>query len=176
MLNEVEKMEKAKDIIIKIASGTNPVNGLPIENESFLHDPRIIRCFYYIAEVLENVTKGNYNKKIDDFIITDEQKSQVKFTEGNIGVNEVAKCINEQINTLVSKKVTGVLLNKGLKRLGILTEMEEEGSRRTTTNNISKKYGFFLDKRNYNGKEYDMVVIDDIGKKYILDNIENIMG
>ena len=102
-------------------------------------------------------------------------KNKVIFTEGNIGVNEVAKCINEQINPLISKKVTGAQLNKGLKKLGILSELEEDGKKRTTTNERSKDYGFFLEKRSYDGREYDMVLINDEGKKYILDNIEEIM-
>lgn len=176
MINDIERIKKAKIIIQKIADGTNPTNGLPIETDCFLHDPRIIRCFYYIAEVLEAVINGSYsNKKNTEFIITNEQKSKVIFTEGNIGVNEVAKCINEQINPLISKKVTGAQLNKGLKKLGILSELEEDGKKRTTTNERSKDYGFFLEKRSYDGREYDMVLINDEGKKYILDNIEEIM-
>ena len=176
MINDIEKIEKAKIIIQKIADGTNPTNGLLIETDSFLHDPRIIRCFYYISDVLDGVINGSYsNKKITDFIITNEQKSEVKFTEGNIGVNETAKCINQQINPLISKKVSGALLNKGLKRMGILSELVADGKKRTITNENSKDYGFFLEKRNYEGREYEMVLINDEGKKFILDNIEKIM-
>ncbi|MDD4088249.1 MAG: hypothetical protein PHS04_03645 [Tissierellia bacterium] len=176
MINDIEKIEKAKIIIQKIADGTNPTNGLPIETESFLHDPRIIRCFYYITEVLEAVKNGTYsNTKITDFIITNEQKNKVEFTAGNIGVNEAARCINQQINPLISKKVSGALLNKGLKRLGILSELVVDGKKRTITNENSKDYGFFLEKRSYDGREFDMVLINDEGKKYILDNIEKIM-
>ncbi|MDI9496655.1 MAG: hypothetical protein QM227_10325 [Bacillota bacterium] len=176
MIKDIEKIEKARLIIQKIADGTNPINGQPVEADSFLHDSRIIRCFYFISEVLEAVVKGTYsNKKINDFVITDEQKNKVVFTEGNIGVNEAARCINLQLNPLMSKKVTGALLNKGLKRLGILSEAVEDGKKRTVTNEISKDYGFFSEKRSYDGREYDMVLINNEGKKYILDNIEKIM-
>jgi hypothetical protein len=176
MIKDIEKIEKARLIIQKIADGTNPINGQPVEADSFLHDSRIIRCFYFISEVLEAVVKGTYsNKKINDFVITDEQKNKVVFTEGNIGVNEAARCINLQLNPLMSKKVTGAQLNKGLKRLGILSEAVEDGKKRTVTNEISKDYGFFSEKRSYDGREYDMVLINNEGKKYILDNIEKIM-
>lgn len=176
MIKDIEKIEKARLIIQKIADGTNPINGQPVEADSFLHDSRIIRCFYFISEVLEAVVKGTYsNKKINDFVITDEQKNKVVFTEGNIGVNEAARCINLQLNPLMSKKVTGALLNKGLKRLGILSEAVEDGKKRTVTNEISKDYGFFSEKRSYDGREYDMVLINNEGKKYILDNIEKSM-
>jgi len=35
MIKDLEKIEKAKLIIQKIADGTNPINGQPIENDSF---------------------------------------------------------------------------------------------------------------------------------------------
>ena len=147
-----------------------------IEEGNFVNDPRLIRMFYFVAEVLDNVVKGNYSRgKVSEFIITGEQ-NDVVFTEGNIGVNEIAKCINQQINPLMSKKVSGMAINNGLKRLGILSEaIDDLGKKRTTTNEKSVDYGFQLEKRNYNGVEYYMVVIDDKGKKYILDNIEEIM-
>src|SRR5690554_4786746 len=177
MLNEFEKIEKAKIILKKIADGTNPINGEAIEGDILLNYPRIIRCLYFVTEVLDNVIKGEYtNRKANDFIITEEEKAKVTFTEGNIGVNEIAKCINQQLHTLVSKKTSGYSINSGLKRMGILSEaINDEGKKRTTINDKSHFYGFHLEKRNFNGLEYEIVVIDDKGKQFILDNIEDIV-
>ena len=108
MIYDIEKIEKAKAILQSIANGKDPINGEVIEEDNFVNDPRLIRMFYFIAEVLDNVVKGNYSKgKISEFVITNEQRNDVVFTEGNIGVNEIAKCINRQINPLISKRVTG---------------------------------------------------------------------
>lgn len=177
MLNEFEKIEKAKIILKKIADGTNPINGEAIEGDILLNDPRIIRCLYFITEVLDNVIKGEYtNRKANEFIITEEEKAKVTFTEGNIGVNEIAKCINQQLHPLVSKKTSGAAINSGLKRMGILSEVvNEEGKKRTTINDKSHLNGFHLEKRNYNGREYEAVVIDEKGKQFIIENIEDIM-
>lgn len=177
MINEIEKMEKAKNIIKQIADGVNPVNGEVIEGDVLLNDPRIIRCFYFVSEVLDSVINGKYNNKnISEFVITEQEKSGVVFIEGKIGVNKIAKCINEQVNPLVSKKTSGAAINTGLKRMGILAESKnEDGKTRTTINEDSHLYGFYLESRNYSGVEYDAVVIDDRGKKFILDNIEEIM-
>jgi len=177
MLSEMDKIEKAKNIIKQIADGTNPVNGEAIEGDVLLNDPRIIRCFYFVSEVLDNVLKGEYsNKNTSEFLITEQEKQSVVFTEGNIGVNKIAKCINKEINTLRSRKTSGAAINTGLKRMGILSETKnDEGKTRTTINEDSHLYGFYLETRNFNGREYDAVVIDDKGKKFILDNIEEIM-
>jgi hypothetical protein len=178
VIRDIERIGKAKEIIQKLASGIDPTNGEEIINDHILSDPRIIRMFFFVSEVLDNVIKGEYSKdiKLTDFIITPEQKESVIFTEGDIGVNEVSRCINKAINPLVSKKVSGLLINKGLKRMGILTEVENnDGKRRTTINEISQNYGFSEVKRSYEGREYMQVVANDMGKKFILDNIEEIM-
>ncbi|MCQ1530181.1 hypothetical protein [Lutispora saccharofermentans] len=181
MNEELEKIQKARLVLQKIAKGINPVNGEQIEQESFLNDPRIIRCFYYVAEVLDNVAKGAYSSRRSGpgaakFFITPEQKARVQFPEGKIGVNEFSKCINMCIDLNESKKLTGVELNKRLKALGILSEEQtEEGKTRTVINDNSKNYGFESEKKNYNGVEYEMVMINDKGKQYLLENIEEIM-
>lgn len=41
---------------------------------------------------------------------------------------------------------------------------------------LSAKYGIHLVKREYNGVEYDQVVYDDQGKRFLLDNLERILA
>lgn len=178
--SEFDKIEKAMIILQKIAKGINPITGEQIEEGSFFNDARIIRCFYFVAEVLDNVKKGVYsstNNKLSKFVITPEQKERVQFSPNKIGVNEFSKCINSCIDLSISKKLTGVELNKKLKKLGILSEENTEQEKtRTVINENSINFGFESERRIYNGVEYDMVVINDYGKKYLLDNIESIMG
>jgi hypothetical protein len=180
LLDDKEKMIKAKEILQKIANGINPINGQSINDESFLSDPRIIRCFFYVSEVLSKVIEGQVHKtgnKPSKFIITDEEKKLVVFPEHRIGVNEIAKCINRVIDLNRSKKLTGVELNKQLKKMGLLSEHKNEhGKTRTVINEKSKDYGMEIEKRNYNGNEYEMVVFNDTGKRFILDNIDMIMN
>lgn len=39
----------------RIAEGHNPVNNVSLENDGILNNPNIIRCMYFIKEVLEEV-------------------------------------------------------------------------------------------------------------------------
>jgi hypothetical protein len=180
MVTDFEKMEKAKQLLLKIAKGIDPLTGETFDENSFLSDPRIIRCFYYVTEVMDDVTKGVYGlvgQKPKEFLISPEEKMQITFPEGKIGVNEFSRQVNSYINPVKSKKLTGMELNKKLKKMGILSEtITESGKTRTITNNISAEYGFEMEKRIFNGTEYDMVLINDRGKKYLLQNIDTIMG
>lgn len=178
MADDREKLIKAKEIILKMANGINPVNGQPIEKDSFLHDPRMIRCMFYISEVIEREIKGDRQIVIrpSNFIITPEEKLKVEFPEGSIGVNEFSRCINSVIDINKSKRLTGVELNKRLKKMGILSErVNDEGRINTITNEKSSEYGFEMVRASFNGREYDKVVINDKGKKFLLDNLEKIM-
>ena len=49
------KLEVAIKYVERIADGCNPVNNVPLENDSVLNNPNIIRCMYFIKEVLEEV-------------------------------------------------------------------------------------------------------------------------
>lgn len=178
MYGEVERIENVKEVMQRMAQGINPFDGEIIQNDSILNDARTIRCLYFVAEVLDNIMKGGYRGRYRalNFIITTEQKSKVVFPETKIGVNEFSRCVNACLNLSESKRVTGAELNKRLRKLGILGEEQtEEGKIRTVANEKSSQYGFEAEKRSYNGVEYDMVVINDVGKKYLLDNIDTIM-
>jgi len=180
MASDFEKMDKARSVMVKMAEGINPVTGEQIKDESFLNDPRIIRCFYYIAEVLDNVMNGVYSKsnRPAQFVITPEQKSMVVLPDGLIGVTEFSKQVNMCTDQTRSKKLTAVELNKRLKKMGILGEEVNPatGKARTVTNSKSKDYGFEMVRRSFNGNEYEMVVMNDIGKRYLLDHLEEIMS
>ncbi len=178
MHSEIEKIEKSIAVLEKIARGVDPLSGEILRENSFLNDPKIIRCFYFVTEVLKNVSQGAYsNPKATEFVITGEQKKRVEFPEGKIGVNEFSKRVNECLDLCFSKRLTGVELNRRLKKLGVLSEEKtENGKTRTIVNDNSGKYGFEMEKRAYNGVEYEAVVMNDSGKKYLLDNIEAIMA
>jgi hypothetical protein len=174
-----EKIIKANEILSKMANGVNPVNGKPIEDDCFLQDPRMIRCLFFVQQVLDKVIVNEINisdKKVTQFLITAEEKSRIKFPVENIGVNQFARCVNSVIDLNKSRKITGVEINRQLKKMGILGEQPlADGKKRTVVKEEPEKYGIETEKRNYNGTEYDMVCFNDKGKKFLLDNLEKIL-
>lgn len=179
---DIDKIKKAKIVLDKMANGINPVDGTSITEDSFLNDPRIIRCLFFVNEILQRTIDGDLQDKGLDrkklpFIITAEEKARVQFPEEEIGVNTFAQCINKVINPNVSKKLTGLELNKGLKRMGILGELvDSEGKKKTIVPESSEKYGIHTLLVNYNGTEYDKVVFDNKAVRYLLENLESIIG
>lgn len=175
-MQERDRIQKARETLMKIAHGADPITGEIIPEESFMNDPGIIRCFYFISDILDNVVKGVYSSKNHmPFSITPEQISRIELPEGKIGVNEFSRCVNEVLD-INGKKLTGVELNKRLKQNGVLSETtNEEGKIVTTTNPNSCQYGFETEHRSKNGREFEMILINAAGKKYLLDNIEKLI-
>jgi hypothetical protein len=176
---EKEKLAKAKEIMVKMAGGINPLNGEQIENGSFLNDPRMVRCLYFIQDVLQIAIDGQLRTSAETpagFFITPEEKEGVQLPQGKIGVNEFAKCVNKVIDLNKSKKLTGVEINRRLKKMGVLSEQAlDDGKKRTALNEKSHEVGIETEKRNFNGNEYEMILFNDTGKKFLLDNLEKIL-
>lgn len=176
-MQERDMIQKTRELLMKIAHGADPITGEVIPDESFLNDPGIIRSFYFASDIMDNVLKGVYSnsKKHVPFSITSEQISRIALPEGKIGVNEFSRCVNEVLD-ISGKNLTGMELNRRLKLMGILSESKnEEGKAVTTTNEKSHQYGFEMEHRSKNGRDFDMILINNAGKKYLIDNIDRIM-
>lgn len=103
-------------------------------------------------------------------------KEQVTLPPGKIGINDFSKEINAVIDPTISKKITGTMINKKLKAIGILSEeVDENGHRVTITNDKSEGYGIESETRTFNGREYKKVVFNEVGKQFLLKNIKTLM-
>ena len=90
MINDIDKIGKANNIILKLANGIDPVNGEVIENDNVLNDPRRIRCFFFVSKVLENVISGEYRKAKQErnTIKQGDEKNNKIYTEEKRGEKE----------------------------------------------------------------------------------------
>lgn len=174
-----EKLLRAKEILRKMANGINPLNDEQIREDSFLHDPRMVRCLYFVQEVINSAMEGHLRtdvKKPADFVITIEEKNRIELPPGRIGVNEFAKCVNKVVDLNKSKRLSGMEINKKLKKMGILGEVALPGGKnKTALTGKSLEHGIETENRNYNGNEYEMVLFNETGKKFLLENLEQIM-
>lgn len=179
MVTDMEKLQKARLVLQKMVDGVNPLTGELIESDHFLQDPRIVRCLLFISDALKRQVDETAYKlhRPEMFTIDNEVISRVELPAGKIGVTEFSRCINQVIDLTQSRKLTGAELNKRLKQLGILSEtVNSEGKVVTVINDKSANYGFEMERRIYNEREYDMVLMNDKGKQFLLDNLQTIMA
>lgn len=120
-LKDPEKLKKARNIINLLLEGINPVDYEPIEDESFLNDPKMIRIFSYLALVLNQDIQEAEEEEDRE---ADTVSMFANRVAGENAINSSYKSINDKIK---SSKITA--FNKAnsaeLKKLAELMEKSE---------------------------------------------------
>lgn len=49
---DIEKLEKSLTYVERIADGKNPINNMSADNDDVMNDPNVIRCMFFIKDVL----------------------------------------------------------------------------------------------------------------------------
>lgn len=57
-MTELEKIERAKVYMDKLANGINPVDDSVVPEEDVVNNVRLSRCFFFVADVLEQVIEN----------------------------------------------------------------------------------------------------------------------
>lgn len=57
-MTELEKIERAKVYMDKLANGVNPVDDSVVPDEDVVNNVRLSRCFFFVADVLEQVIEN----------------------------------------------------------------------------------------------------------------------
>ena len=56
---DLVKLEVAIKYIDRMAEGKNPVKNVAVEDDSVLNNPNVIRCMYFVKEILEAVQEND---------------------------------------------------------------------------------------------------------------------
>ncbi len=172
MTREMITMNEARETINHLVQGVDPYTGEVLEQSDYLHDPRMIRCFAVMSDVLTRCIEGNnatFSKEA--FKLTEEKVNNIKFPDGEHGVMKIIGAINEQIDHHKMKRLSAFAFNKKLIEEGLLSYSSEEGSKKAVINDKSEKQGIISVKSTFNNEEYDKVVYTEKGKAFVLKNL-----
>ena len=53
------QLSTALEYVKRLASGNNPVNNTPLPDDEILNNPNIIRCMFFVRDVLQSVLNNN---------------------------------------------------------------------------------------------------------------------
>lgn len=181
---DMQKLDTALLYIQRITEGKNPVNNMPAEEDSIINNPNVIRCMYFVKDILEEV-KGNDgiigakasakkdNRKdyplevLDDFKYK-EDKAISKFVEQ----------LNEMIDVNEYKKLSFNAITKWLKESGYLEVNQRAGSNRKETVPTAKglEIGIKGEKRsNFDGIEYTYITYNQQAQEFIVKHMGEIL-
>lgn len=176
MIN-IEKTRSAKEWILKLANGVNPLNNAPLNETDIVNDVHISRCLFYVAEVLDSSIKTRtprQEKQYDvDFCLSEDNASHVLLVErtgiANL-IREINKVIPPNMRPITIPQVTKWLIDEGY-----LTEITSpEGRKNKQATNKGNTQGIVseLQKRT-DGNSYLATYYNLEAQKFILTNINS---
>ena len=179
----MSKLGVAIEYIRRMAAGNNPVNNQPVSEDTVLNDINVVRCLYYVAEVLQMVQEGELKQntsrkgsKKTEFPY--EELKEFKF-ECNKSITHVIKQINDLVDTKIYKRITIKTVKESLITRGFLIEKLDEGTgkKRTCVTDDGRKLGIYVEQRiSFNGSEYSALMYDANAQRYIVDNLKEMIN
>ena len=178
---EQAKLEIAIKYVERLADGCNPVNNIPLENDDILNNPNIIRCMYFVKDVLEEVQRnggmigGKAGKEpvvpfpieiLDSFTYVEDKS-----------ITHVLNQIYEPIADMNVKKVSVTKVTAALKEEGYLLDEPnpETGKTRKVPSTKGKAVGIYMLEREYNGRMYESVTYNKNAQEYVVQLIRKLV-
>lgn len=181
-MDELDTLRRAQSYIAQLAQGIDPISGDEAAEDSLLNNPRLIRCFFYVADVLAEDVKrmekggGEKRPRKSVFFLTTEERERVPVSVGPVTVSTFMEGVNatagEERKRLPVTAVTAWLVEKGF-----LREVESApGKRRKTVTPQAASVGILEEERQGQYGAYSAILYAPEAQRFILDNLDDIIA
>lgn len=179
----MKKLETAIVYLQRIADGNNPINNLPAEEDSVLNNPNVIRCMFFVKDILEEVRKNNgyigrRPRKNDKLDFPIEVLEAFSYKEDK-PISKFVAQVNESVDEENYKKLNYQVVTKWLKLNDFLQEEQSQEFDKTVTLPTEKgmQIGIRAERRiGSSGRAYMLVVYGKQAQEYIVQNIEKMLS
>lgn len=179
----MKKLETAIVYLQRIADGNNPVNNMPAENDVVLNNPNVIRCMFFVKEVLEEVKRNNGyigrkpgKSHKQEFPM--ESLASFEYREDK-AISKFVAQINESVDENVYQKLSYTTITQWLKLNGFLVEEFNQELNKNVTMPTEKgiNLGIRAERRSsLRGVDYMLVIYGKQAQEYIVSNMEAILS
>ncbi len=179
---DMKKLETAIVYLQRIADGNNPINNLPADEDSVLNNPNVIRCMFFVKDILEEVKRnGGYirkkAKRSDKLELPIETLKSFTYKEDK-AISRFVDQLNEGVDDNIYKKLSYKPITQWLKLNGFLQEENNQEFKKTITMPTQKgiQLGIRAERRNNSrGMEYILLIYGKQAQEYIFQNLERIL-
>lgn len=179
---DMSKLEVAIRYMQRIADGCNPVSNEPVEEDTVLNDPNVIRCMFFVKDVLEEVRRSNGvtgsrrmkpRKEPFPFEILKHFRYQEDKT-----ISHLLDQIHAPAEGLDIKKISPQTITGWLKAAGYLTveycqEVRKESAMPTEK---GRALGIYTEVRTYGANSYVTVIYNRQAQEFLVMNFEAIVN
>ncbi len=182
-MTQQELAQRAKEYMDALANGIDPITGQELPEDTVLNQPRMIRCFFYVADILRQVVENGgqvvgkrAGKKIP-FALSMEQRASIPFSSVPLPISKFTDLLNGMVDLNAMKKlsattVTGWMVEKGFLR--ILETPDGRHSKRPTLQ--GEQIGLSTEQRQGAVGPYIVVLYNEAAQHFIVDNLDDILN
>ena len=96
-MTELEKMQRAKMYLDKLANGIDPISDREMPDDTVLNQVRLSRCLFYVSDILRQVIenegqigRGERVHK-QPFSVTEEMRQNMYYSESPVAIRAYLK-------------------------------------------------------------------------------------
>ena len=179
---DMAKLDTAISYIKRMAEGNHPVTNRPAEDDSVINNPNVIRCMYFIQEVLEQVKSNN------GVIVTKKKKGRLPFPfevlkeyryEKDKSISHIISQIGELVDNPEVKMISYKPITDWLKSADYLGEKIDmlSGKKTTIPTTKGEQLGIYMEERiSMRGDSYQVVMYNKRAQEFLVENLEAILN
>ncbi len=184
-MTELEKIERARMYMEKLANGINPLDDSIIPDGEAVNQVRLSRCFFYVADVLRQVidnggltppTREPRIKQVP-FSLSHEKRLAFAPSQQPISVTELAKRISALSDVENMKNLTYKKIRDWLVEIGLLQEISEtDGKTRIEPTAQGIELGVFQETRTGMYGNHTVTLYSAAAQQFVMDNLDAILA
>ena len=183
---DTKKLDTAILYLQRITEGKNPVNNMPVEDDAVINNPNVVRCMFFVKEVLEELKKNDGyigrkpRKNMDETKMEYPLEALKSFNYvGDKSITQFLDQLYGLVDMKKYKKLSARLFTSWLKEKGYLTETKEKGSNRTVTYVTEKGIELGIKsemRRDHGGRAFIYILYGQKAQEFLVQNITEILG
>ena len=179
-MTELEKLQRAKMYIDKLANGINPIDDRPAADSDIINNIRLSRCLFYVSGILGQVIDnhgviGKAKVSKEAFSISAEDIRKFEFSATPITISEMTKRLNSVADLDACHKLNYSAITSWLMEIGALESRNRaDGKSTKRPTEQGEALGISTEKRTGVNGEYVVVLYNREAQQFIIDNLEAI--
>lgn len=183
-MTELEKIERAKMYLEKLANGINPIDNTSVPDGDIINHVRLSRCFFFVSDVLRQVIENGGVKPAPaspgvpksqkrPFALPIEKRSRFAYSEEPISISEIGKRINALVDSEDMQKCSYSDILAWLTTLGMMEWVALPGGKRTRRpTEAGRNMGISAVERVGDRGPYQAVVYDVSAQQFVVENLD----
>lgn len=178
-MTELEKVQRAKMYMDKLANGIDPISDDELPEDSALNNVRLSRCFFYVSDILRQVIENGGSvkpvkrPKRNDFKLSAEAIKAFSFSKQPLRISDFVSKINDLIDADHMKKMTTTVITGWLLDKGFLELQEYPAGKKTRQPTKQGEYiGLSTEIRSGQYGEYRAVLYSEDAQRFVIDNLD----